>query len=129
MINLSELPWLSFAQVKQLPKIPAIYLCLTPANIPVYIGETSNLYNRWAKDSHDKKRKCLECGCDRIAWLAPVPEIRFHRLPIERELIKLHRPILNMQVWNGLRKHRPGEFYDIIIPKLARKKKEIEANK
>lgn len=60
-----------------------------------------------------------------IAWLAPVSEIRFHRLPVEGKLIGLHRPILNMQVWNGSRRHRPKEFHNTTVLDLAQKRKEI----
>ncbi|WP_335029842.1 hypothetical protein [Nostoc sp.] len=65
---------------------------------------------------------CPKCGCDRIAWLSPVPEVRFHRLLIEKELIRLYHPVLNMQIWNGLRRHDPSKFYNSVLPKLQVKK-------
>ena len=120
-LNLASLPWLPLKAKSALPRQPAIYFCLTPTNAVVYIGETSNLYNRWVKSSHDKKKQCQDCGCDRVAWLAPVPEIRFNRLPIERAFIQVHRPVLNMQVWNGLRSHNPSEFYNLVLPNLQAK--------
>ena len=117
-INPLTLPSVPLEMRSHLPEIPAIYFCLTPTGNTVYIGETSNLYDRWARYSHSKKQQCQECGCDRIAWLSPVPEVRFHRLSIEKELIRLYRPVLNMQIWNGLRRHDPGRFYDSILPEI-----------
>lgn len=127
-INLSTLPSLPIESRSQFPRIPAIYFCLTPEGFVVYIGETSNLLNRWRQCAHEKEKGCKELGCDRIAWLSPVPEVRYHRLPTERELIRLHRPVLNMQLWSGMRVHNPEKFHESVLPELQAIKDKVKCD-
>ncbi|MBD2471708.1 GIY-YIG nuclease family protein [Nostoc sp. FACHB-145] len=91
--SLELLPCVPFDLLKNLPSIPCVYFCLNQDGMPVYIGETGNLYKRWEMRCHPKKLECKEEGCCKLAWIEVLENShevspRRCRLVIERSFIR-----------------------------------------
>jgi hypothetical protein len=79
-VDISTLPHVPLKLAQSLPKIPALYFCMSGEEL-LYIGMTQNLFHRWK--AHHKV----------IHWLAIAPE---HLSPeLERDFIDHWQPLLN----------------------------------
>lgn len=116
-INLSKLPFIPIAQAEKLPRIPAIYFCLVFPGDPIYIGETSNLWDRWKH--HDRKVQCMECWVHSIAWIDNVPLDPHRRKQVEKQFIRHYRPVLNSQLKSGLKGCALEEYELLVKSKIA----------
>lgn len=86
-----KLPSVLFRHYETLPIIPAIYFAIASDNSILYIGKTKYLGLRWG--NHHKFQNLIDNKCERISWYSCSPD---EQNKLERELIKLHNPILNI---------------------------------
>ena len=97
-LRTSNLDSVYLDKLSELPSISAIYFLVAnkdTQNIPVYIGQTKNLYKRWnnQEDHHVLKHTYYrQDERDYLAWL-PVHDSELHLL--EAALIRQFSPIYN----------------------------------
>jgi excinuclease UvrABC nuclease subunit len=96
MMDLSKLPSEAIHNRIALPNDSVVYFVTGPDYVPLYIGESVRLKNRW--EAHAKKAPAVALGADRILWLQV--DGYDERLALEDRLIRLYDPVLNL-------KHRP----------------------
>jgi len=89
-MNLRSLNYVSIHRRVDLPNASAIYFITGPDYVPLYIGESVRIRNRW--EAHSKKHPAIALGADRIIWVR-IPQDR--RVRIERWLIRMYQPVLN----------------------------------
>ncbi|HEY9874498.1 MAG TPA: GIY-YIG nuclease family protein [Candidatus Obscuribacterales bacterium] len=90
-LDLSTLPSLSLSKKGELPRVPAIYFCISESDEILYIGRTINLASRWQQ--HHRYSQLQTMGQVKLAWLqvsspAYLPDM-------EKALIMRYKPRLN----------------------------------
>lgn len=68
-MNVSELPKVSVADIKQLPDTPCVYFVLSPEGETLYVGSTVNLRNRWFYGRHHRMDQAEQEKAS-IAWIS-----------------------------------------------------------
>jgi len=91
------LPYVMMSELRYLPTCAGIYFAIEEAGQVAYIGQSTNIYNRW-RGHHVQGDLCdltsLEAARRvRLAWLEVADE--GERLTMERALIRRFRPHLN----------------------------------
>ena len=82
-----SVPSLPITERSKLPNTAAIYFVFTLDNKLLYIGQTSNLRQRWAQ--HHRYQQFIEASSQtRIGWFAFGEEFKDSLLDIEKELIE-----------------------------------------
>jgi excinuclease UvrABC nuclease subunit len=90
MINLDELPKVSFRDKSKLPQKAGVYIALNPKAIPLYVGMARNLKRRFT--AHHRLQQLSDLSCSVIAWIeAPLDELPL----MEKQLIESLSPKLN----------------------------------
>lgn len=95
-VDLKQLLRVRFEDRKDLPTVSAIYFVLTEVdNGCLYIGQATNLFNRWRGQSHHLANILTMLPSIWIAWIeAPTPVL----LDLEEALISRFNPPLNFQL-------------------------------
>ncbi|MDF5718576.1 MAG: GIY-YIG nuclease family protein [Rhizonema sp. NSF051] len=90
-INLLDLPSLPLSRLGELPEVKAIYFSFSDEGEVLYIGQTTNLKNRWV--SHHRFKELATNSCIKVAWLEITDEYDLNS--IEELAIKHFKPTLN----------------------------------
>ena len=84
----NTVPSLPIMERAKLPKIPAIYLVITPSNKLLYIGRATNLFESWLK--HESYQQFIEADPNtRVVWFHFDESDRDSLPVIEEELLTL----------------------------------------
>ena len=103
LVYLPQQSWMLWTERKSVPKEPGIYILSNDGEI-VYIGETSNIYDRLTHHENGNgsalKEKIQDyTSLNPIDYLnncmLKVLPIKFGRLEIEKHLIRKYNPIFN----------------------------------